>query len=98
MAFYNLGLAWPEKKAEIDALIDAANAGVLGTPDSVKSGRESWSRYVELMRAADVSYLVTDTGCPTQWYPGENHGFAQLSSIEYPTDQGNQRLELWRIL
>jgi hypothetical protein len=83
VAFYNLGLAWPEKKVEIDALIEATNAGVLD---------------VELMRAAGVSYLVTDTGCPTQWYPGGNLGVAQFSSIEYPTDQGNQRLELWRIL
>jgi hypothetical protein len=83
VAFYNLGLAWPDKKAEIDALIEATNAGVLD---------------VELMRAAGVSYLVTDTGCPTQWYPGGNLGVAQFSSIEYPTDQGNQRLELWRVL
>ncbi len=83
VAFYNLGLAWPEKKAEIDALIEATNAGVLD---------------LELMRAAGVSYLVTDTGCPTQWYPGGNLGVAQFSSLEYPTDQGNQRLELWRIL
>ena len=83
VAFYNLGLAWPDKKAEIDALIEATNAGVLD---------------VELMRAAGVSYLVTDTGCPTQWYPGGNYGVTQLSSIEYPTDQGIQRLELWRIL
>jgi len=83
VAFYNLGLAWPEKKMEIDALIDATNAGVLD---------------VELMRAAGVSYLVTDTGCPTQWYPGGSLGVKQFSSLEYPTDEGNQRLELWRIL
>jgi hypothetical protein len=83
VAFYNLGLAWPEKKAEIDALIEATNAGVLD---------------VELMRAAGVSYLVTDTGCPTQWQPEGNLGVAQFSSIQYSTDQGDQRLELWRIL
>ena len=83
VAFYNLGLAWPEKKAEIDALLDATNAGVLD---------------VELMRAAGVSYLIVDTSCPTDWYPGGNLGVAQLSSIEYPTDQGNERVELWRIL
>jgi hypothetical protein len=83
VAFYNLGLAWPENKNEIDALIEANDAGVLD---------------VELMRAAGVSYLITDTGCPTQWYPGGNRGVAQSSSVEYSTDQGTQRLELWRIL
>lgn len=83
VAFYNLGLAWPENKTEIDALLDATNAGVLD---------------VELMRAAGVSYLITDTSCPTVWYPGGNLGVAQLSSVEYPTDQGNERVELWRIL
>jgi hypothetical protein len=83
VAFYNLGLAWPENKNEIDSLIEANSAGVLN---------------VELMRAAGVSYLITDTGCPTQWYAGGNQGVAQLSSVEYTTDQGSQRLELWRIL
>jgi hypothetical protein len=83
VAFYNLGLAWPDNKNEIDALIEANNAGVLD---------------VELMRAAGVSYLITDTGCPTQWYPAGNLGVAQASSVEYPTDQGTQRLELWRII
>jgi hypothetical protein len=83
IAFYNLGLAWPENKNEIDALIEANNAGLLD---------------VELMRAAGVSYLITDTGCPTQWYPAGNLGVAQASSVEYATDQGTQRLELWRII
>jgi hypothetical protein len=83
VAFYNLGLAWPENKNQIDALIEANNAGVLD---------------VELMRAAGVSYLITDTGCPTQWYPAGNLGVAQASSVEYATDQGTQRLELWRII
>jgi hypothetical protein len=83
VAFYNLGLAWPEKKAEIDALIDATNSGILD---------------LSLMRAAGVSYLLTDTSCTTGWSPGGNLGVAQLSSIEYPTDQGNERVELWRIL
>jgi hypothetical protein len=83
VAFYNLGLAWPDNKNEIDALIEANNAGILD---------------VELMRAAGVSYLITDTGCPTQWYPAGNLGVAQASSVEYSTDQGTQRLELWRII
>jgi hypothetical protein len=83
VAFYNLGLAWPDNKAEIDALIEANNAGEID---------------VEAMRAAGVSYLITDTGCPTQWYPAGNLGVAQFSSVEYSTDQGTQRLELWRIL
>ncbi len=83
VAFYNLGLAWPEKKPQIDALIDANNAGGLD---------------VNLMREAGVNYLLTDTSCPTQWYPGGNLGVAQMSSIEYPTEQGNRRIELWRIL
>jgi hypothetical protein len=83
VAFYNLGLAWPENKSQIDALLDATNAGVLD---------------VNLMREAGVNYLLTDTSCPTQWYPGGNLGVAQMSSIEYPTDQDSQRIELWRVL
>lgn len=83
VAFYNLGLAWPENKNEIDAVIDSGNAGVLD---------------IQKMRDAGVSYLITDTGCPTRWYAGGGMGTAQLSSVEYSTDQGEQRLELWRIL
>jgi hypothetical protein len=83
VAFYNPGLAWPEKKDKINSILDASNAGVLD---------------VELMRVAGVSYLITDTSCTTGWSPGGNLGVAQLSSIEYPTDQGNERVELWRIL
>jgi hypothetical protein len=83
VAFYNPGLAWPEKKDKINSILDASNAGVLD---------------VELMRVAGVSYLLTDTSCTTGWSPGGNLGVAQLSSIEYLTDQGNERVELWRIL
>jgi len=83
VAFYNLGLAWPEKKAEIDALIDATNSGILD---------------VSLMRAAGVSYLLTDTSCPTGWNPGRSMGVASLFSVDYATEQTNQRVELWRVL
>lgn len=83
VAYYNAGIAWPEKMAEIDALINANANGVLD---------------VELMRAAGAKYLVTDSGCPTQWYAGRFMGVAQAGSVEYTLDGANQRLELWRIL
>ena len=83
VAFYNLGLAWPENKAAIDAVIDAGNAGAMD---------------IDMMRNAGISYLLTDSSCPTIWYPGGNMGTAQVGSVEYSDGQGIQRLDLWRIL
>ena len=83
VAFYNLGLAWPENKPAIDAVLDAGNAGVMD---------------IDIMRNAGVTLLLTDSSCPTIWYPGGNMGTAQVGSVEYSDGQDIQRLDLWRIL
>jgi len=83
VAFYNLGLAWPENKAEIDIVLDARNAGVMD---------------VEALRAAGVTFLLTDTNCSIAWTPGSQMGVAQAASIEYLTDAGMQRIDFWQIV
>lgn len=82
VAFYNLGLAWPEKKAEIDAVITAGDAGVLDT---------------DLMRSAGISYLLTDSACPTAWDPSTQMGVAEVAQLDYQVDADVRTLILWRI-
>ena len=82
IAFYNLGLAWPEKKAEIDAVIEAGEAGVLD---------------IDLMRSAGVSYLLTDSNCPTAWDPSTKMGVSEVARTDYPVDADTRQLILWRL-
>jgi len=82
VAFYNLGLAWPEKKTEIDAVITAADAGVLDTG---------------LMRTAGISYLLTDSTCPTGWDPSTQMGVAKVAQRDYLVDADVKTLTLWRL-
>lgn len=83
VAFYNLGLAWPEKKTEIDAVIAAGDAGVLDT---------------DLMRSAGITYLLTDSACPTGWDPSTQMGVAEIAQLDYPVDADLKTLTLWRLL
>jgi hypothetical protein len=82
VAFYNLGLAWPEKKAEIDAVIAAGDSGVLET---------------DLMRSAGISYLLTDSACPTAWDPSTKMGVSEVASTNYLVDADVRQLSLWRL-
>ncbi len=82
VAFYNLGLAWPEKKIEIDAVIAAGDAGVLDT---------------DLMRSAGISYLLTDSSCPTAWDPSTKMGVAEIAQTNYLVDAEVWTLTLWRL-
>lgn len=82
VAFYNLGLAWPEKKAEIDAVIAAGGSGVLDT---------------DLMRSAGISYLLTDSSCPTAWDPSSKMGVADIAQTDYLVDAAVRTLTLWRL-
>jgi hypothetical protein len=82
VAFYNLGLAWPEKKNEIDAVIAAGDAGVLDT---------------DLMRSAGISYLLTDSSCPTAWDPSTKMGVAEIAQTNYLVDADVRTLTLWRL-
>jgi len=82
VAFYNLGLAWPDRKSEIDAVLASGAEGILNT---------------QLMREAGVTYLITDSTCETNWNPGVDTGVSQISVAEYPTDSGTGQVSLWRI-
>ena len=82
VAFYNLGLAWPEKKTEIDAVITAGDAGVLDT---------------DLMRTAGITYLLTDSTCPTGWDPSTQMGVAEIAQLDYLLDAEVRTLTLWRL-
>jgi hypothetical protein len=82
VAFYNLGLAWPEKKAEIDAVIAAGDSGVLDT---------------DLMRSAGISYLLTDSSCPTAWDPSTRMGVAEIAQTDYLVEADVRTLILWRL-
>ena len=82
VAFYNLGLAWPEKKTEIDAVLEAGAAGVLDT---------------DLMRVAGISYLLTDSACPTAWDPSTKMGVSEIAQIDYFVDADIRQLTLWRL-
>ncbi|MDE0973540.1 MAG: hypothetical protein OSA11_00435 [Candidatus Nanopelagicales bacterium] len=68
VAYYNLGLAWPENKAEIDAVFKAGEAGVLD---------------INLMQSAGVSYLLTDSNCPTAWGSSMKMGVSEVDRINY---------------
>ena len=82
VAFYNLGLAWPENKAEIDTVISAGVAGVLDTG---------------LMRTAGITYLLTDSACPTGWDPSTQMGVAEIAQLDYSVDAEVRTLTLWRL-
>jgi hypothetical protein len=82
VAFYNLGLAWPEKKNEIDDVIAAGDTGVLDT---------------DLMRSAGISYLLTDSSCPTAWDPSTRMGVTEIAQTNYLVDADVKTLTLWRL-
>jgi hypothetical protein len=82
IAFYNLGIAWPENKAAIDAVVDAQRNGVFA-PDA--------------MRAADVRYLVTDSACATQWPVDAAMGLVTIGTRDYADEMGAGTLTLWRV-
>lgn len=82
VAFYNLGLAWPQKKTEIDTVIAAGDSGVLDT---------------DLMRSAGISYLLTDSACPTVWDPSTKMGVSEVASTDYLADADVRQLTLWRL-
>ena len=60
VAFYNLGLAWPEQEPSISRLLSDRTSGVFSAT---------------VAREAGVQYLVTDTSCPASW-SGRNIGTA----------------------
>jgi hypothetical protein len=53
VAYYNLGMAWPAHKNEIDAIYVERDAGTF--PDS------------QAFAAAEIGWLLTDSSCDTDW-------------------------------
>jgi len=82
IAFYNLGLAWPDNKEALDAVLESSKAGTFD---------------IDQMRSAGITQLITDSSCPTIWYPGGIMGVAQAGSVEYSSQSGNQRVDIWQI-
>ncbi len=83
VAYYNLGIAWPTNRPQIDAVVSNQISGTFA-PDA--------------MRAADVKYLVTDSACATSWPVEGTMGVSKVGSLDYADDAGSGTLTLWRIL
>jgi len=83
VAFYNLGIAWPTNRAEIDAVVSAWQSGTFA-PDA--------------LRAAGVRYLVTDSACGTTWPVEGTMGIAKAGSRDYADAAGSGTLTVWHVL
>lgn len=83
VAWFNLGLAWPEGKPQIELVTQAWREGRFD-PDA--------------MRAAGVDYIVSDTACGNQWPIDGTMGVALVGSTEYADEVGAGTLTLWRIV
>lgn len=83
VAYYNLGIAWPANRPQIDAVVGAWQAGTFSP---------------EALRAAGVKYLVTDSACGTTWPVEGTMGVTSAGTLDYADDAGSGTLTLWRIL
>ena len=83
VAYYNQGIAWPDNKAAIDAVVSDWRSNAFN-PDA--------------LRAAKVGYLITDSACGTTWPVEGTMGVAKAGSLDYADDAGSGTLTLWRIL
>ena len=82
VAFFNRGIAWPELKGDVDGVMINAQSGVFD-PD--------------MMRKAGVTYLVTDSACPTQWQVEGTMGALRKGSVDYSDPEQSGTLTLWRL-
>ncbi len=82
VAFYNLGMAWPENRIEIDAVLANASAGILNVP---------------ALKSAGVTHLFTDSSCPTGWELTGQLGVLNIGEVEYQTSAGNATVRLWEL-
>lgn len=82
VAYYNLGLAWPENRGAIDAVVANQRDGVFD---------------IEALRAARVRYLITDSSCGTQWPVDQAMGVIEEARQDYADEVGSGTLVLWRI-
>jgi len=70
VAFYNLGLAWPERRDEVD---DYLAARAEGTVDA------------DTLRSADIGWVMTDTACADGWDQQLAGDAEPVSSHDYET-------------
>jgi hypothetical protein len=82
VAFYNLGMAWPENRTQIDAVLANASAGVLD---------------VSVLKSAGVTHLITDSSCPTGWTLQGQQGVLEVGEITYPNDSAGATLRIWKL-
>lgn len=82
VAFYNRGIAWPELKSDIDGVLINAQNGVFD-PD--------------ILRKAGVTYLITDSACPTKWQVEGTMGAIRKGSVGYADPEQSGTLTLWRL-
>lgn len=82
VAFYNMGIAWPENKAGIDQVMAAAAKGTFSP---------------EALQAGGVTYLVTDTSCPTKWVVEGTMGAVKVQSLDYADPNMSGTLTLWKL-
>ncbi len=82
VAFYNLGMAWPENRLEIDAVLANAAAGVLDVPT---------------LRSSGVTHLFTDSSCQTGWDLQGEPGVLDVGDLSYTADAGEATVRLWKL-
>jgi hypothetical protein len=82
VAFYNLGMAWPENRSEIDVVLENASAGILDVP---------------ALKSAGVTHLFTDSSCPTGWDLSGQLGVLNIGEAEYQTGSGSATVRLWEL-
>lgn len=82
VAFYSRGLAWPDGRESIDAVIDSRSAGVFDP---------------EILRRAGVTYLVTDSTCPAAWESRVDGDLVLAGEAPYGAEESAGVLRLWLV-
>lgn len=82
IAHYNRGLAWPDNAKELNAFLDKE--------------RRAAEDPAQLQRAG-VAYVLTDTGCPTDWDFAGDPRVRPEATREYADADGRRTLTLWRV-
>ena len=82
IAFYSQGLAWPNDRESIDAVIDSRVAGVFDP---------------EVLRRAGVTYLVTDSTCPAAWESQVGGDLVLAGEAPYGAEESAGVLRLWLV-
>lgn len=83
VAHYSRGIAWPERKDQIQSVMDATSLGVFDDQAS---------------RSAGVSFIYTDSACDTGWNLDGQMGISMTDSLSYIEAGVENRITLWRLL